>query len=416
MKQLLVISCFISLVLTTPLQAETTEEWAQRALRIQNSIDNDVALTKTTWIGTHNSYANAHDDNFSDLNQAYSVREQLELGVRELVYDVHYSYSDVRVCHNGSDIGGCIDGITGNRKLKDALDDIVEWIEDGNNDQVVLLKLELQNSAQNNINKIEKKIENHILNYTYTPEQASPLGSYYSCTELNTSQLSKKNVLNAGKNVILLTTEDCQKDNGFNKMVFYGGDFIEDVNSVEKLESWSASEKANRMSRVKDSVTKQRILSTATSAKLRPNTIQDYLDEGLNILEFYGFNASGSEWKVNGEYPVALEDVVWSWDEGEPNDWHGEDCGMINSQGRFNDADCGNSYSFVCYDDSQGWTVTAVSSVWTYGDMACADTGSSFKAPVNKVELNALNEVLGGNSAWINYSDADTEGEWLVNQ
>ena len=409
------------------------QTWGEQALLIQNMLDKDVPLSQTTWVGTHNSFANADDDDYIDVNQGGSVKNQLRAGVREIVFDVHYAADvvgdlinvnkAVRVCHNGGSFGGCTDGITGNRKFKNALDDIAEWINEGNRDQVVLLKLELQDSARNNINKVEDKIDNHIADYLYQPKNRSyhgDLDAGNGCTELKTSVITKQDVLNAGKNVIAFVTEGCQSDGGFNDVVFYGGDAAEDVNSVAKLTGWSDEDKRNKMSRVKDAVTKSQILSTKDYAKMAPGNVDAWLDAGLNIFELYGFNQGGSEWRVDDEngvkdYPVNQENMVWSWSVNQPDDYNGEDCAMIRSDGKFNDAPCSNSYQYACYSDSSGWSLTPSSGSWQDGFAVCQGESAAFKAPVNKVQLNALNAVLGGSLAWINYSDQAMEGEWVAN-
>lgn len=101
----LVISCCMS---SMSLMAETIEEWGERVLTIQNSLDNDSPLNQSTWAGTHNSNSNNDDDDIHNLvlNQSRGLKEQLDEGIRSLVLDVHYTWSDVRVCHNNVDMWG----------------------------------------------------------------------------------------------------------------------------------------------------------------------------------------------------------------------------------------------------------------------------------------------------------------------
>ena len=74
-------AALLPLTLVSPVQAET---WAQKALKIQNTIDNGAVLSQTTWVGTHNSFANADDDDYLDVNQGDSIKNQLRAGVRQL--------------------------------------------------------------------------------------------------------------------------------------------------------------------------------------------------------------------------------------------------------------------------------------------------------------------------------------------
>ena len=331
--------------------AESQVDWAERALNIQNSLDNDAPLAHSTWVGTHNSFGNADDDNLMDFNQSSSLKEQMDQGVRELVFDLHYDSSAIRMCHNNiTSYGECIDGITGNRKFYKGLEDIRDWINDGNDDQVILLKLELASDAKSNINKVEKKIDGKIYDYVYRTELTDTHGDYGKdgCTEIETATLTKSKVLNAGKNIILFTSENCIGDNGFNDMTFYSGTNIDDENSVSGVEGWSASKKNTGMSRNKDGTTRDGQLGNS-SANMHPSDAHDYMLAGLNIFEMYGYGASGSSWKVNGEYPIGPEDMVWSWSESnyEPNG--SGDCAQLSSSdGRFVDTSCSGEFYAAC--------------------------------------------------------------------
>ena len=141
------------------------------------------------------------------LNQSRGLKEQLDEGVRSLVLDVHYTWSEVRVCHNNVDMwGACIENFTGSRKFENALEDIVEWVQSNPKD-VVLLKLELMNSAEDNINKVMKKV-NNFDDYYYMPSSLNDDTfvdlNDNGCKDLP-SNLSKSKVLATGKNIILYT-------------------------------------------------------------------------------------------------------------------------------------------------------------------------------------------------------------------
>lgn len=418
-------------LLCTSAVAESQVEWAERALTIQNSLDNDAPLAQSTWVGSHNSFGNADDDNLMDFNQSSSLKEQMDQGVRELVFDLHYDSSAIRMCHNNvTSYGECIDGITGNRKFYKGLDDIQEWIDDGNEDQVILLKLELASDAKNNINKVEKKIDGHIYDYVYRTELTDTHGDYGKdgCTEIESATLTKSKVLNAGKNIILFTSENCIGDNGFNDMTFYSGDNIDDENSVSKIESWSTSKKNTVMSRNKDGTTRDGQLGNS-SANMHPSDAHDYMLAGLNIFELYGYGASGSSWKVNGEYPIGPEDMVWSWSESnyEPNST-GNCSQLSSSDDRFVDTSCSGEFYAACRKlvESDGsrainkWAITTQKTTLANAETLCLQENSGdyfFATPRNAMELQELSSVrseaaLSSENIWLNYQL--TSGKWIA--
>lgn len=399
--------------------AETEAQWGARALNIQNTLDNDASLAQTTWVGTHNSFGNNDDDALIDVNQPSSLKQQLNEGVRELVFDLHYDSSAIRMCHNNvTRYGECMNGITGNRKFYKGLDDIKAWINDGHQDQVILLKLELAKDARSNINKVEKKIDGHIYNYVYRTELTPTHGDLGKdgCTALETASLTKSKVLNAGKNIILFTSESCIGDSGFNDMTFYSGNNIVDVSSASSADSWSTNSKASLMARTKDGATKNGLLGN-DSVKMKPSNVSAFRLAGLNIFETYGFGATGSAWKIAGEYPVGPEDMVWSWSAGEPSG--SGSCSQLSAaDNRFVDVACSGDFyascrKFVNSDGSRAnnqWWVTTQKTSLNNAETQCLQEGNGeyfFATPRNAVELQMLvnqrsQQGQSGN-LWLNY-------------
>lgn len=415
-----VLTAAVLVGLTSSAMAETTEEWGHRVLNLQANLDLTVPLAQSMWVGTHNSFANPQNDSLWDYNQPYSLDNQLSKGVRELVFDVHWYNSQMVVCHNNSN-EACLDGTTGNRKLTNSLDDIKQWLnKDENRNQVIMLKIEMTDAARRNINKIESKIEGSMGSYVYGPNVESTHGDLNSstgCTALPSSTLTKKDVLDAGKNVIIYNTHGCISDGGFNDLSFYGDNNLDNENAVYKLEAWSDSKSATVMSRVKDAMTRDKsYMTTATNVKMQPNNVEDWMRAGLNIFELYGFDANDSRWNKDGEQTIQAEHMVWSWNNKEPNDYgSGEDCAMITSNGKMNDWVCSNQIAYACYTATTGWTKTVATGKWSDGAAACSNEGSVFSVPTNLVELDKLNTVRGSDYVWVNYSDAVIEDEWIAN-
>ncbi|MCP4133127.1 MAG: hypothetical protein GY754_19325 [bacterium] len=425
MKKIVLI-CLLLTMISVSLSAivESTDEWAMRALNIQAGVDNDAPLSETTWAGTHNSYANADDDNFLDLNQGMSLTDQLNSGIRELVFDVYYSGDAIfnigkalRMCH-----GTCEKNVSGWRKLKYGLNDIRQWLENGNPDQVVILKLELGSSAKKKLNKVEDKIEDCIGDYVYRTTNVSNYGELgnNNCTELPSGSLTKSKILSAGKNIIVLYTGSCLGDGGLNKNIFYGGSSVDDVSSVNDLESLSSAYKNTTLMRTKDAATKQGTFGS-DSVKMKPGNVADFMNAGLNIFEVYGFNADGSDWKKEGEYPVGAVDLVWSWDQAgyEPNGTG--DYAMVKSDtGRFRDALGSETMHAACRrlvnaDGSRAyadWKITGTRVTVAEAENSCISEFNGeyfFAAPRNKIELDSLaaarNEAgFSDEDIWINYT------------
>lgn len=411
-------------------QAGSTRDWGERALNIQNNLDVDAPLKDATWPGTHNSFANADDDNFSGdiLNQSMSLKKQLDAGIRQMVMDVHYDGDAPRVCHNNFITVGwaeCVDGITGNRKLQNALGDIVEWINDGNSDQVVLIKLEMASSAKNNINKVRKKVDNYD-SYYYRPDSVSGLesGDNNGCKILPL-ELSKADVLAKGKNIILFG-DKCYGNSGFSGRVFSQGDNLDTDGLKEASDVASSESTKNRITRVKDGATKGGVftdLSGGSSVKMKPSNVMDFLSAGLNIVETYGFGAEGSAWKVDGEYPIAPQDLVWSWAEGWPSTSAASNSAAMLSTAAYQNhlyhRGDGNARVAACRNASGAWIITSATYTFANASSGCSsESGGShvFAMPRNKLEMDRLityrDAYVSRDDVYVNYHISG--GKWVA--
>ena len=410
-------TCLSCLAMMPQAYAETQNEWSARALELQASIDLNAPFTQTTWVGTHNSTSNPEDDNMVDYNQKYSLKHQLEMGVRELVFDIHWDWGALRVCHNNvTKHAECSDGTTGNRKLKNALDDINDWIKDGHNDQVILLKLEFGSDVKENINKLEKKLEGQIGNNLYRPDDTNYLGDAGSndCTNLPANTLTKADILATGANVIAYTSNNCVSDGSFNRTTFYDHDssWVEDVNSASKLdEKWNVNKHLSVMARAKDGATQDGYLGD-DDVKMHENNIMEFMEAGLNIVEVYGFGG-GDAWRHDGEDPVGPEDVVWSWSESSYQPETSDNCAVLqSSDDRMASNDCSGTFAVACRDTGGDylWAITPMAYELSIAEEACSELGSefSFASPMNAKDMKALRDARddagqSNESIWVNY-------------
>ncbi|MFA0813265.1 hypothetical protein [Microbulbifer epialgicus] len=421
-------------ITTIPLSAETLSEWGERALNIQNGIDYDAPFSETTWPGTHNSFANNGDDQFWNiaLNQYRTRSQQMEKGIRQLVYDVHYDWNQLRLCHNNSGFAGCLNTITGYKRLKHGLRDIADFLQENPN-EVILLKFEITDSAESKLSLLKEELVTYVGSYIYGTTNGisnhGNLGSH-GCTELPTDIITKSKVLSAGKNLIVFSTHGCFSNDGYNDLAFYAGNTVKRFKTYNDVENLSDTDRRSKMSRVFDGLVKSGASSSSNNdVLLQPNAISGFLDVGLNIIEIYGFDGNG-DWNGDGEAPLSSHNLVWSWDASgyEPNGTG--NCGKIyGPTNRFRDANCEKSFFAACrrlverdgnraYDD---WIISSQVVTFSNADEQCLFDGNGeyfFATPRNKMELNILlnkrdSAGLVKEDLWINY-EKGSSGQWTA--
>ncbi|GAA3930541.1 hypothetical protein [Litoribacillus peritrichatus] len=433
-SNLMAITIAVATSLSLPVWAETKQEWGERVITFQNTIDQDAPLAETTFPGTHNSFANNSDDDYMNeaLNQARSIIDQQNRGVRSIGLDLHWSNDKVRMCHNNLSWSPCIENFTGQRRFRAYLKDLANWVE-SNPDQVVLIHID---DVDDKAGKIDDEIKDYIAEHVMrTDSGVTTHGNYggNGCTELPVDTLTKSKVLAADKNIIFWSNNKCKDKSTFNDYVFYAGDEVDDVGEPGDLDTYGTAQ--TTLHRTKDSTTKG--TTGSSSPKLKPSTIESFLDAGLNIFEVYGYSATGSDWKSKGEYPVAAADMVWSWDynDSDGNGTYEPDgsgnCAYIDpTNRRMRDANCTISKYAACrrlVEDNTGtrayndYIVTSIPTSFTNAEAQCNADGSGeyyFATPRNKVELNALLNVIDDqeltqNDVWVNYQK-DTNGNWVT--
>lgn len=414
-------------------RADQGDAWAIRALPLQHAIDVNAPLAETHWLATHNSFGNPEDDQLVDFNQPDSIRKQLDKGVRQIGFDVHYADgagartgSDaIRICHNNVVKGYSAEcgNSTGDRKLEYGLGDITQWLARGNQDQVVILRLDIGKSAHKNINKVEKVIEKQLGDLVYRPDAQAYRGNKGGdgCTYISPST-TKRDVLLAGKNIILLSPNDCEKDGGFNGLVFYqGAQSNADVSAPGDISTAPRGQPrvavgargSSVIYRAADGVTRDNKLEEKKDVKLRPSNVTDWFAAGLNIFEVYGYAANDNKWNKNGERTIQPRDMVWSWREGEPSDHTDERCATADDTGRINDDACASYYRVACRKGN-AWVISERAGAFADGAERCG--GDTFDVPRNYADLQALKgameRVLGVHRIWINLHDQSITGRW----
>ena len=103
----------------------------------------------------------------------------------------------------------------------------------------------------------------------------------------------------------------------------------------------------------------------------------------------------------------------------EPNNYNGnQDCAVQWANGRWDDAECGNSYPYACHiPGTNTWAVTQQSGSWSGGAAACAALGNGyvFDVPTNSYDNEKLKAAKPGvTHVWLNHNDIAVEGQWTV--
>ncbi len=402
------------LLLASVVKSTTTQGVMQ--LSLQEQLDKDVPFNHSQWVGTHNSYNAREWDSayWADPNQDISIYDQLNSGVRELTLDVgdygtFLGENQLRLCH-----GICAGG---EKKFRRGLESIVRWLEEGNLQSVIMLKLEINSD---HYGQIADQLRGELGNYLYEANRSG--GGSNSCVGLPVDSISKQDVLDAGKNVIAINTDSvCPQSERFRSVVhlglqyrnFYKDKFSKpsDSNACELI----TSDVRKQMTRLHDPSTLYGIGSGGKGPQdkeITESNVSGYLSCGLNIFEMFWFNGGGSAGHLEPD------DLLWSWESTEPNNWRGnENCAVSKANGRFNDVPCLNSYHFACRDRSD-WKVTFTEADWSQGEAACAYEypGSVFDVPYNgydNARLMKAKSAAGISVVWLAYHDQNKEGVWL---
>lgn len=302
-----------------------------------------------------------------------------------------------------------------------SLSDIIEWTQENPNN-VILLKLEMMASAEDNINKVIKKVD-EFDDFYFMPSTLNDIAfpdlNDNGCKDLP-SNLTKSKVHASGKNIILYT-DKCYENTKTSDRIFSLGD-VENA----KDESDIINKDKSLIIRVKDGATK----SGSSEPNMLPSNIADYMDEGINIIETYGYGAIGSQWMKRGEYPISADDLVWSWDKFEPLSTviDGTAAALSSETDKFQTEQSSHLLRPACRKLVEeggaraelSWIVGPEMVSFDEAESACLSAGNNeyyFATPRNKMELNALisyrNKYNATDEAiWVNYQKLS--GDWVA--
>lgn len=375
--------------------ADFQNGWAGKALAMQRQLDLNEPMSQSSILGSHNTYNSEEYRTalrYLDPQQKHSIYDQLRLGARFLELDAHWTYkidgfdwgNDILLCHSGigQNIGDVHVGCSlADRRLSDGLEEVRRWLDE-NPAEVIILYIEDHVDGEHTRlwNTLNSKLGNKF--YASGGCKSVP------------SDLSKADVLMAGKQVVLWKDKGCSSDSTMAGVAFSGlGDISriwEDRTGIGAIGAF--------------------FNGTAVS-RLEAADIEREFKAGRNLVNLDDITHDDGR----------LEAAVWSWDRNEPNNQGGDqDCAVQWENGRWDDDNCGNQYHFACESQDDGsWSLSTTTGAWTEGTAACAALAGNytFSVPTSAGDNEALKAAKGGNThVWLNYNDRLYEGNWQVPQ
>jgi hypothetical protein len=410
------------------------QSWVAKALKLQREIDLNAPLSEATFIGTHNSENSSSYAipflRYVDPNQTLSMYDQLELGVRSLELDVHWtlglhSKKELLLSHGHSNHAGCS---RFDRPLVEGLKEMQAWLK-ANPNEVVLLYLdrEIEGHEPQTIFEINEYLGGFIFKPTQvrTQLQMEPV-----CTSLPGS-MTKAHILNAGKQLILVTKNcdgffpdyhDTDKFKlAWNDYVFagigkpYRNPFTIIDSTMRGFDSYPDCGYRKTFSDDATHTSMWRIFEDRTILSNLTEHQPRLLAADMKELIRCGIN-----WPTMDMLSVdddRLTAAIWSWSPSYPIDGKGQ-CAIYKKGEGIQNLPCEENVSgYACLQEkSNEWKAIDYTGVWRVGEKSCQmilGEAWHFGAPINGKQMYNLKNALQLPSVWLNYSSTE-QGVWRV--
>ncbi len=389
-----VLGCVLASTAMADSISDFNNSWAGKALARQRVLDQSSPLKDNNILGTHNSYnSEAHRDldSYIDPQQKTTIYNQLRMGARFIELDAHWTAhthgwpwewgTDLLLCHSGigTTVGdlhvGC--SLT-DRRVRDGVQEVRNWLDENRNEVIILyVEDHTDGRHQELLNILNDKLAGRI--YASGGCKAVP------------DTLTKAQVLQAGKQVVLWKDGGCSGNAGMAALAYTG------LGNIQRI--WEDRTSIGTISGI-FSGSVNRIDAADVALAFRT---------GGNIVNLDNMVTTDGR----------LQAAVWSWDVNEPNNYNGnQDCAVPWGNGRWADADCGSSYPYACHvPGTNTWAVTQQSGPWSGGAAACAALGNGyvFDVPTNSYDNEKLKAAKPGvTHVWLNHNDIAVEGQWTV--
>ena len=301
-------------------------------------------MHEATFLGTHNSEnSKAYAIplvRYVDPNQAISIYDQLELGIRSLEFDVHWylgahAKRDILLSHGLPNHVGCS---SFDRPVVEGLQELKDWLK-ANPEEIVVLYFD--RTLDSHEPRLTSYVDQYLGEFIYKPSVVrKPDSELNSCVSMPT-MLTKNDILKAGKQ-LLIVTKKCDGANphyeeqdqfklNWNDYVFAGiGDVPKDPydmmdSKINDFTAYPACGKETIFFNDPHHISVWRIFEDRTilanlehpQRKLLPEDMPDLLHCGINWPTFDMLTVDDA--RPHG--------AVWSWAPGYPSPDDG-DCAI----------------------------------------------------------------------------------------
>lgn len=359
--------------------------WVDRALGLQYRLAGDVEMRNAPWIGTHNSYNSVAEMGLTistgDPNQQLSITEQLELDIRAIELDVHWTVSPSTgqlapvVCHALPNHFPC----STEKTLGPVLAEIGAWLrQPANSEQVLFLYLEDHLDEPAGYDAAATAIQEQLGGLVYQPTPGI-------CQELPLN-LTRDQILAAGKQVVIVGNSPCGAGSAWPALVFNWQAHLE-----TQFKSFSDFPTCGSdYTRAEYESTQVRYYEDARPSqgegpRITPQVAAEMARCGVDLLGLDQLEPNDPR----------LEALVWSWAENQPG--RGS-CAVQTSRAgtlatRWRTASCSEPRRPACRK-GKTWLLGPKPVPESSGRSACRARGAQFAVPRTGYEAQLLRQKM----------------------
>ncbi|MDI3282954.1 ricin-type beta-trefoil lectin domain protein [Polyangium sp. 15x6] len=374
--------------------------WVVGGLRHQRTFLNNQPINALMLLSAHNAFNN-QSDGYAFWEHQNSMTEQLNMGVRALMLDLHYVNGGIRLCHGQSNGAGCA---AGDRPFYAAVEEIRNWL-DANPKEIVVFALEDYVCSNGYAGDFEAAVDFFAGDLVFRPSDWTNMGG-----TLGSNLPTLNDVIYSGKQLIMTGPNSCNgwvwTSNQYGSLKGWPG------NTVQVFDSGACTQDGTALA------------PTYTSLSLLSSTIkfaelEDRDSVHMNIAA--ALNCNMTRLNLNLVDNNKMAEAVWSWSAGEPNDAGGaEDCTSYSGDtGRWNDLGCSTSQRYACVDrnNRDTWVLTTAQGAGQSGHIACSALNPNYiysppKTPYENRKLFSV--VPWQTNVWINMNDVGAEGHFVT--